>query len=140
MNLSLITKSITPGQFFILSQVKIRLTRNEIGQFQQHLIKSSTDICILLETWLKDSVEEKTLVSQIPSSGFNIISYPRKNQRCGRMVIIHTKSVKILVHEGNYKAMTIQCSYYKIKLAGETLSLYAIYHILFTSVLQFCGN
>ena len=34
----------------------------------------------------------------------------------------------------------MECSSYKIKLAGETLSLYAIYCILSTSVLQFCGK
>ena len=58
-HLSLITKSITPGWFFTLSQVNIRSTRNKIGQFQQHLTKSSTDIYVLLETWLKDSNVEK---------------------------------------------------------------------------------
>ena len=59
-DLSFITKSITPGWFFTLSQVNIRSIRNKLGQFQQHLTKSSTDICMLLETWLKDSHEEKT--------------------------------------------------------------------------------
>ena len=38
-NLSLITKSITPGPFFTLSQVNIRFIRNKVGQFQQHLTK-----------------------------------------------------------------------------------------------------
>ena len=33
MNLTLITKRITPGQFFTLSQVNIRSIRNKIGQF-----------------------------------------------------------------------------------------------------------
>ena len=42
-NLLLITKSITPGQFFTLSQVNIRSIRNKIGQLQQHLTKSFTD-------------------------------------------------------------------------------------------------
>ena len=139
MDLSLITKSITPGQFLTLSQVNIRSTRNKIGQFQQHLTKSSTDICVLLETWLKDSDEEKTLISQILPPSFNI-SYPRKNGRGGGMVIFHSELVKILVHEGNYKAMTMECSSYKIKLADETLSLYATYHIPSTGVLQFCGK
>ena len=88
VNLSLITKSITPGQFFTLSQVNIRYIRNKICHFQ-HLSESSTYICVLFETWLKDSDEEKTLVSQIPTPSFNIISYPRKNGRGGRMAIIH---------------------------------------------------
>ena len=56
------------------------------------------------------------------------------------MAIIHRESVKILVHEGNYKALPMECSSYKTKLAGETLSLYAIYHISFTGVLQFCDK
>ena len=56
------------------------------------------------------------------------------------MDIVHRKSVKILVHEGNYEATTMECSSYKIKLADETLSLYAIYHIASTSVLQFCDK
>ena len=98
-NLSLITKIITSGQFFTLSQVNIGPIRNKIGQFQQHLTKSSTDICILLETWLKDAGEEKTLVSQIPSSGFNIIYFPRKNGRGGGKTIIHSELLKIAVHE-----------------------------------------
>ena len=34
----------------------------------------------------------------------------------------------------------MECISYKIKLAGETLSLYAIYHVPSTSVLQFCGK
>ena len=34
----------------------------------------------------------------------------------------------------------MECSSCKIKLAGETLSLYAIYHIPSTSLLQFCGK
>ena len=34
----------------------------------------------------------------------------------------------------------MECSSCKIKLAGETLSLYALYHIPSTSVLQFCGK
>ena len=56
------------------------------------------------------------------------------------MAIIHKESVKILLHEGHYKPMVMQCSSYKIKLAGETLSLYATYCIPSTSVLQFCGK
>ena len=56
------------------------------------------------------------------------------------MAIIHRELVKILVHEQSYEAMTMECSSYKIKLAGETLSLYAIYCIPSTSVLQFCGE
>ena len=56
------------------------------------------------------------------------------------MAIIHRESVKILVHNGNCEATTMQYSSYKIKLAGETLSLYAIYHIPSTSVLHFCGK
>ena len=83
MKLSLITKSITPGLFFTLSQVNIWSIRNKIGQFQQHLTDSSTDICVLLETWLKDSDEERTLVSQIPPPGFNSISYLRKMGEVG---------------------------------------------------------
>ena len=133
-NHSLITKSITPGQFFTLSQVNITSIRNKIGQFLQHLTGSSKDICILLETWLKASDEEKTLVSQIPPPSFNIISYPRKNGRVGGMAIIHRELVKILAHDGNYEAITMECSSYKIKLTGETLSLCAIYCIPPTSV------
>ena len=139
-NLSLISKSITPDQFFTLSQINIRSIRNKTGQFQQHLIESSRDRCILLETWLKDSDEEKSLLSQTLLPDFNIISYPRTNGRGGGTAIIHKELVKILEHEGNYKAMTMECSSYKIKLAGETLFLYAIYHIPSTSVLQFCGK
>ena len=37
------------------------------------------------------------------------------------------------------KETTMECSSYKIKLAGKTLSLIAIYYIQSTSVLQFCG-
>ena len=48
--------------------------------------------------------------------------------------------MKMLVHEGNSEVMTIECSSYKIKLAGETLSLYAIHCIPPTSVLQFSGE
>ena len=33
------------------------------------------------------------------------------------MAIIQKELVKILVHEGNYEAMTMECSSYKIKLA-----------------------
>ena len=62
INLLLITKNIRPGQFFILSQVRIRSIWNKIGQFQQHLTKGSTDICILLETWLKDSGKPDTTI------------------------------------------------------------------------------
>ena len=130
----------TTGSHFTLLQVSIISIRNEIGQFQQHLTESSTDICILLETWLKDSDEEKTLVSQIPSPGFNIISYPGKNGRSVGMAIIHRELVEILAHEGKYEATTMECRSYKIKLSCETLSLYVIYHILSTSVLQLCGK
>ena len=56
------------------------------------------------------------------------------------MAIIHGESVKILVPEGNYKALPMECSSYKIKPAGETLSLYAICHIPFTGALQFCDK
>ena len=56
------------------------------------------------------------------------------------MAIIQRESVKILAHERKYEVMTMVCSSYKIKMAGETLSLYTIYHITFTSVLQFCGE
>ena len=85
-------------------------------------------------------MKKKTLVSQIPLFGFNIISYPRKNGRNQGMAIIHRELVKILVHEGNYKAMAMECSSYKIILAGDTLSLYAIYCIPSTSVLQLCDT
>ena len=85
-------------------------------------------------------MKKKTLVSQILPPSFNIISYPRKNGRGGGTAIIHRKSVKILMHEGNYEATTMKCSSFKIKLAGETLSLYTIYCIPSTSVLQFCGK
>ena len=74
---------IKPDQFFTLSQVNITSIRNKIGQFQQHLTKRSTDICILPETWLKDSNEENTLVSKIPPPSFNIISFLRKKGEVG---------------------------------------------------------
>ena len=56
------------------------------------------------------------------------------------MAIIHKELVKILVHERNNKATTMEWSSYKIKLAGEMLFLYAIYCIPSTSVLQFCSE
>ena len=93
-NPSLFTKSITPDRFFTLSQVNIRSIRNKIGQFQQHLTESSTDICILLETRMKDSDQEKPLLHQIPPSSYNSISYPRKPGRGGETAIIQRELVR----------------------------------------------
>ena len=83
---------------------------------------------------------EKTPVRQKLPPGFNIISYPRKNGRDGGMAIILRELVKSLAHEGIYEAMTIKCSSHRIKLAGETLSLYAVFQIPSSSVLHFCGK
>ena len=87
---------------------------------------------------MKDSDEEKSLVSQILLPDLSLIL--EKNGRGGGTAIIHRELMKILVHGGNFEATTMECSSYNIKLADETLCLYVIYQIPSTGVLQLCGK
>ena len=72
--------------------------------------------------------------------GCKIISYPRSNGKTpGIFVLVHKNHIKLQKHYILQTLGTMECGHFQIKFGVEmVVSLFIIYHIPNTSVLQFC--
>ena len=138
-NLIEITKEANSAKFFDITHVNVRSIGNKAPQVQLEIGAQGIDICAITQTWLRPSEEEAILLQQITPPGYNIVSYPRSNGKTGGgLAVVHKKDIKLQNHCIMKYLKTMEYSQFQIKFRSEILSLFVIYCILSTSVLQFC--
>ena len=100
--------------------------RNKCDQGQLYLSNYDTDLCIIMETWLKPSEEIFNEKSYVPPA--IISSNPRMGDKAGGgIVILHIECLKIRINR-DYNFYSCECFEYGVQLAeNEGLNLYAIY-------------
>ena len=138
-NLIEITEEANSTMFFDITHMNVRSIRNKAPQFQLEIGTQGIDIYAITETWLRPSEEEAILLQQITPPGYDIVSSPRSNGKTGGgLAVVHKKHIKLqnLCIMKNLK--TMECSQFQIKFRSDIVSLFVIYCIQSTSVLQFC--
>ena len=88
---------------------------------------------------LKPDEEESILLQQITPPGYDIISYPRSNGKTGGVLAaVHKNHIKLQKNCILQTLASMECGHFQIKFGLEMVSLFIIYCIPNTSVLQFC--
>ena len=134
-----ITKEANSTKFFDITHVNVRSISNKAPQVQLEIGAQWIDVCAITETWLRPSEEEAILLQQITPPGYNIVSYPRSNGKSGGgLAVVHKKHIKLQNHCIMKNLKTMECSQFQIKFRSDIVSLFVIYCIPNTSILQFC--
>ena len=138
-NLTEIKKKAKSTKFFTIAHVNVRYIRNKAPQVQLELGTQGIDICPITETWLKPDEEESILLQQITPPGDNIISYPRSNGKTGAaLAVVHRNHIQLQNHCILQTLLTMECGHFQIKFGLDMVSLFIIYCIPNTTLLQFC--
>ena len=119
--------------------MNVRSIRNKAPQFQLEIGAQGIDVCAITEIWLRPSDEEAIPLQQIIPPGYDIISYPRSNGKTGGgLAVVYKKHIKLQNHSIMKNLKTMECGQFQIKFRSDIISLFVIYCIPSTSVLQFC--
>ena len=138
-NLIEITKEANNTKFLDITHMNVRSIRNKAPQIQLEIGAQGIDVCAITETWLRPSDEEAILLQQITPPGYDIVSYPRCNGKTGGgLAVVYKKHIKLQNHSNMKNLKTMECGQFQIKFRSDIISLFVIYHIPSTSVLQFC--
>ena len=122
-----------------IAHVNVGSIRNKAPQFQLEIGAQGIDVCAITETWLRPADEEAIPLQQITPPGYDIVSYPRSNGKTGGgLAVVYKKHIKLQNHSIMKNLKTMECSQFQIKFRSDIISLFVIYHIPSTSVLQFC--
>ena len=123
-----------------LAHINARSITNKSGPIQHYLHDQEVDICAITETWVK--TDDQTAPKEILPPGYNIITKPRPDGRCGGgLAIVYKSLISITETECEVVQGTV-LEALKIKVKqqnGRSLNLYVIYQYPNTSMLEFAG-
>ena len=111
-----------------LAHINARSITNKSGPIQHYLHDQEIDICTITETWVK--THDQTAPKEILPPGYNIITKPRPDGRCGGgLAITYKSSISVTETECDVVQGTV-LEALKIKVKqqnGRSLNLYVIY-------------
>ena len=123
-----------------LAHINARSITNKSGPIEHYLHDQEVDICAITETWVK--TDNQTAPKEILPPGYNIITKPRPDGRCGgRLAIVYKSSISVTDTECDVVQGTV-LEALKIKVKqqnGKSLNLYVIYQYPNTRMLEFVG-
>ena len=123
-----------------LAHINARSITNKSGPIQHSLHDQEVDICAITETWVKTN--DQTAPKEILPPGYNIITKPRPDGRCGGgLAIVYKSLISVTETECDIVQGTV-LEALKIKVKqqnGRSLNLYVIYWYPNTSMLEFVG-
>ena len=91
------------------------------------VIESKTDICIIMETWLKDSDNIWIESSEMRKNGYDITTANRKSRPGGGLVIVH-RSYMAAKCRGSSNLRTFEYAIWQAHPSKVTLTILATYH------------
>ena len=95
--------------------------------FMDKVIESKTDICIIMEMWLKDSDNIWIESREMRKNGYDITTANRKSRHGGGLVIEH-RSYMAVKCRGRANLRTFQYAIWQAHPNNVTLTVLAIYH------------
>ena len=122
-----------------LSSVNARPIRNKTNSFQQYITENNIDLCVITETWIKET-DDINLTNEIPPMGYNIISHPCKTgKQGGGLALTYRNTIKLQDKTDNTRNYeTMEHSNFDILFPGTKINLHLAYKIPSASVLKFC--
>ena len=77
-----IPRSLEKHRMVNISHVNAHSIINKVSQFQLEICDRNTDICVIIETWIKQG-DIDAVIKKVPPLGYKILSRSRSGGRTG---------------------------------------------------------
>ena len=124
-----------PSHNFTLTLVNIQSLKNKDTVLLNHLIEMKTDICIVMETWLKENDDIWLECSDISRNGYKILTLNRNIRKGGGLAIVYRSNINVLVIEAN-QTRSMECAIWKVNTGTVIINIIAIYHLPYLDINQ----
>ena len=121
-----------------LSHINARSVCNKSLELQTYITDRSIDLCAITENWLRP--DDWVSVADITPHRYKALSKARLEGRGGGIALINKDYITIKEINISTEFLTIELTYYKVKVPGKVLDLLIIYRIPSTSILESCNE
>ena len=117
--------------------INCRSMVNKMQEIQLELVNNNLDLCILTETWIKDS--DTFTPTRLCPNGYKSLSISRQDKVGGGIAIIYNSKLNISMARGQlFKTMESTC--FSINTGNRPVNLITIYRPPHSNVLEFCNE
>ena len=108
---------------------KHSIYKNKQLILHHYLVENNIDLCVLTETWLRDTQADQVLLecSSLNNDGFKCLTSNRQGRKGGGLILISRDEYK-LQSLGTGQLRTFQFAKWRIGLKHTALMVLAIYH------------
>ena len=120
---------IAKHQSLSISLANVQSVKNKQLILHHYMVESSIDLCVLTETWLRDTEADQAWLqcSSLNNNGFKCFTSNRQNRRGGGLALICRDMYKV-TSLGSGQLRSFEFAKWRLSLKHTTLTILAIYH------------
>ena len=120
------TFSQTPTNIH-LSLLNAQSLKNKELMIIDYITQSNLDVCVVTETWFKDTDKMWIKSSEFNKNGYKIRVHNRDERQGGGLALIHKNNIKVKDIDKGF-CRSFEYAVWKIGMRSTTATIHAIYH------------
>ena len=138
-NLIKITVSNNRNIYLKISHINAHSIYHKTQPFQEHILSKDVSLCAITESWLP-SDDEDLRYKEVPPPGYNILSEPHADGRCGGGLALVYKDYLKPKCRPSHMTELLELMHVNITIKGININLYIAYRPPKGSVIEFCNS
>ena len=138
-NLIKITVSNNRNIYLKISHINAHSIYHKTQPFQEHILSKDVSLCAITESWLP-SDDEDLRCKEVPPPGYNILSEPHADGRCGGgLALVYKDHLKPKCRPSHMTEL-LKLMNVNITIKGININLDIVYRPPKGSVIEFCNS
>ena len=122
-----------------ISHINAHSIYDKTQPFQEHILSKDVSLCAITESWLP-SDDEDLRYKDVPPLGYNILSEPHADGRCGGGLALVYKDYLKPKCKPSHMTELLELMNVNITIKGININLYIVYRPPKGSVIDFCNS